>query len=132
MKNYILFKGTKKHFIDRIKNPKYQSQKELDLINYCKEKNRAIPKYWADINIILETKELPIILMQTLNCFILAADFVPMQDKVKQFHFQIAYGCRKNEATYNKLNNWIRSLKKGEWEYFENPIMNIPPHLRKS
>ena len=70
--------------------------------------------------------------MQTLNCFILAAADVPMRDKVKKFHFQIAYGCRKNEATYNKLNNWIRSLKKDEWEYFENPIMNIPPHLRKS
>ena len=122
----------KKRFIDRIKNPKYQTQKELDLINYCKEKNRASPKYWTDIDIILETKELPKILMQALNCFILAAAVVPMQDKVKQFHFQIAYGCRKNEATYNKVNNWIRSLKKDEWEYFENPILNIPPHLRKS
>ena len=132
MKNYILFKDTKKRFIDDIKNPEYQTQKELDLINYCKEKNRAIPKYWADINIILETKELPIILMQTLNCFILAAAFVPMRDKVKKFHFQIAYGCRKNEATYNKLNNWIRSLKKDEWEYFDDPIMDIPPNLRKS
>ena len=132
MKNYILFKGSKKRFIDDIKNPEYQTQKELDLINYCKEKNRAIPKYWTDIDIILETKELPKILMQALNCFILAAAFVPMQDKVKQFHFQIAYGCRKNETTYNKLNNWIRSLKKDEWEYFENPIMNIPQHLKKS
>ena len=132
MKNYILFKGTKKRFIDDIKNPEYQTQKELDLINYCKEKNRAIPKHWSYIVIILETIELPKILMQTLNCFILAAADVPMRDKVKKFHFQIAYGCRKNEATYNKLNNWIRSLKKDEWEYFENPILNIPPHLRKS
>ena len=132
MKNFILFKGTKKRFIDDIKNPEYQTQKELDLINYCKEKNRAIPKYWAHIGIILETKELPKILMQTLNCFILAAADAPMRDKVKKFHLQIAYGCRKNEATYNKLNNWIRSLKKDEWEYFDNPIMDIPPHLRKS
>ena len=126
------FKGLKQSFIDNIKNPKYQTQKELDLINYCKEKNRAIPKYWTDINIILETKELPKQLMPVLNCYILAADFVSMQDKVKKFHFQIAYGCRKNEATYNKLNNWIRSLKKDEWEYFDDPIMDIPSHLRKS
>ena len=126
------FKGLKQSFIDNIKNPKYQTQKELDLINYCKEKNRAIPKYWIDIHIILETKELPKQLMPVLNCYILAADFVSMQDKVKKFHFQIAYGCRKNEATYNKLNNWIRSLKKDEWEYFDDPIMDIPSHLRKS
>ena len=33
MKNYILFKDTKKRFIDDIKNPEYQTQKELDLIH---------------------------------------------------------------------------------------------------
>ena len=49
-------------------------------------------------------------------CLIAAAwSLTSTQDKIKQFHRQISYGCRNGETMYNNLNNWIRSLKEEDW-----------------
>ena len=92
----------------------FQTQKEIDLLEYCKGK--TFPKNWVHIHTILMLDKIPRYLAAHYYCLILAAwNFSSTEDKIKRFHRQISYGCRRGETIYNNLNNWIRSLKKEDW-----------------
>ena len=95
-------------------NKQFQTQKEIDLLEYCKGK--TFPKNWVHIHTILMLDKIPRYLAAHYYCLILAAwNFSSTEDKIKRFHRQISYGCRRGETIYNNLNNWIRSLKDEDW-----------------
>ena len=112
MSNYALYKKTFRHMNE---SKEFQTQKEIDLLNYCKGK--TFPKDWTYIHEILRLNKLPRRdLAAPYLCLIAAAwSLTSTQDKIKQFHRQISYGCRNGETMYNNLNNWIRSLKEEDW-----------------
>ena len=112
MSNYALYKKTLRLMNE---SKEFQTQKEIDLLNYCKGK--TFPKDWTYIHKILRLNKLPRRdLAAPYLCLIAAAwNLTSTQDKIKQFHRQISYGCRNGETMYNNLNNWIRSLKEEDW-----------------
>ncbi len=93
---------------------KFQTQKEIDLLNYCKDK--TFPKNWIHIHKIIELDKIPRYLASPYVCLILGAwHFSSKKDKIERFHRQISFGCRRGETTFKKMNSWIRSLKKKDW-----------------
>ena len=106
-----LYKRVFRHMYE---SKQFQTQKEIDLLNYCKDK--TFPKIWIHIHKIIGLDKIPRYLAAPYVCLIMGAwHFSSQNDKIKRFHRQISYGCRRGETTYNNLNNWIRSLKKEDW-----------------
>ena len=113
MSNYTLYK---KIFRLTNESKEFQTQKEIDLLNYCKDK--TFPKDWTRIHKILRLDKLPRRdLAAPYLCLIATAwNLTSTKYKIKRFHRQISYGCRRGETIYNELNNWIRSLNEKDWE----------------
>ena len=82
-----------------------KTQKEIDLLKYCKGK--TFPKNWVHVHSILMLDKIPRYLAAHYYCLILGAwHFSSTEDKIKRFHRQISYGCRRGETIYNNLNNY--------------------------
>ena len=104
----------KKAFREMNENKHFQTQKEIDLLNYCIDK--TFPKNWIYIHKIIELNKIPKYLAVPYHCLILGAwHYSSKKDKIKRFRRQISFCCRRGEIIYNNLNNWIRSLKKDDW-----------------
>tara|TARA_B100001027_G_C16139403_1_gene272934 strand:+ start:46 stop:387 length:342 start_codon:yes stop_codon:yes gene_type:complete len=104
----------KRVFRNMYESKKFQTQKEIDLLNYCKDK--TFPKNWIHIHKIIELDKIPRYLASPYVCLILGAwHFSSKKDKIERFHRQISFGCRRGETTFKKMNSWIRSLKKKDW-----------------
>ena len=91
-----------------------------DLLNYCKEDNRAFPINWYKVMEILETRKLPRHCWGYYDSLILGYwNDYNVSQKIERFHKQIQYGAFMTHSPthFKKLKDFLMNLKKNEWSY---------------
>ena len=95
-------------------------QEYEDLLNYCKEDNRAFPINWYKVMEILETRKLPRHCWGYYDSLILGYwHHYSVRQKIERFHKQIRYGAFMTHSPthFKKLKDFLMNLKKNEWSY---------------
>ncbi len=95
-------------------------QEYEDILNYCKEDNRAFPINWYKVMEILETRKLPRHCWGYYDSLILFYwNDYNVRQKIERFHKQIRYGAFMTHSPthFKKLKDFLMNLKKDEWSY---------------